>query len=145
MSCFNCRYGGGAERMWEPCACPRGNAIRLRHGISPKRVARRTGTRPPPFHASTPCPYRTVDASRPISVVKIHQDARALRPATTGLTSPAQPEEGVVDLCLPDFPGVKAALNVELVGELQAVEFGGKLSGIRVIGLISGRGPQIDL
>ena len=44
--------------MRGPCACPRADAIRWRHETRMNRVASRTGTRPPPFHSSTPCPYR---------------------------------------------------------------------------------------
>src|SRR5690348_3055180 len=45
--------------MWGPCACPRPGLIRLHHETKKNRTTRRTGTRPPPFPAPTPCPYRT--------------------------------------------------------------------------------------
>ena len=61
--------------------------------------------------------------------------------AVIGLCSPPQPEEGVIDLYLPDLPGVIAALNIKLVGELQAVEFGCELPGVSIVGLIFRRGP----
>src|SRR5947209_11714400 len=57
--------GGRVEWMWGPCACPRASAIRWLDETWVNRVAKRTGTRPPPISASTPCPYRTgADVSR---------------------------------------------------------------------------------
>jgi hypothetical protein len=61
------------------------------------------------------------------------------------LASPVEPEDGVVDLRLPDLPGVKATLKVELVWQKQVVEFGCKLPGIRIVGLIFGGSANIHL
>src|SRR5579859_7206345 len=71
---LNVGTGGEVGWMRGPCACPRRNAIRLFHETQTNRVARRTGTRPPPFPTSAPCPYRIGDASLPMLVVKVHQD-----------------------------------------------------------------------
>src|SRR5258706_5402068 len=50
---------GGMGWMWGPCACPGWGTDPL-ESQSPRttRGASRTGTRPPPFSSSTPCPYR---------------------------------------------------------------------------------------
>ena len=80
-----------------------------------------------------------------IGIEHLHQDVRRLHPATADLTTPMQPEEGVIDLYLPDFPGVEATLEVELVGDLQVVEFGGKLPGVCIVGLIFRCSSQKDL
>ncbi len=48
--------------MRGPCACPGGSATNMPHGTQANRVATRTSTRPPPFPASAPCPYRMAAA-----------------------------------------------------------------------------------
>ena len=61
------------------------------------------------------------------------------------LTAPVEPGEGIVDLRLPDLPGVKATLYVELVWQKQVVEFRHKLPGIVIVWLIFGGGADIHL
>src|ERR1700680_2249513 len=87
---------GGCEEGWGPCACPRGNRIRLGSVRPDGHTPTRTSTRPPHPPNPAPCPYRTVGtlashcvritpfgrqnslgrghASFPILVGKIHQD-----------------------------------------------------------------------
>src|SRR5579859_4654814 len=69
--------GGCGEEGWGPCACPRAEMIRWHHATQRILGRRRTGTRPPPFLTTSPCPYRMVKSSLPDSVGKIHQDVES--------------------------------------------------------------------
>ena len=61
------------------------------------------------------------------------------------LLPPMEPEQSVIHLRLPDAPGVKAVLNVEMVGDMESVKFLDKLSGIGIVGLVFGCRPDIDV
>src|SRR5579859_7962662 len=53
--------GDGGVEGWGPCACPRRHPIHMRLVRQMGYTRTRTGTRPPPLHPSTPCPYRMGD------------------------------------------------------------------------------------
>ncbi len=70
---------GGVGWMRGPCACPRGNALRLGSVRHDGRTATRTSTRPPPVPTSAPCPYRPeggVSSDFPLRLSKIIRTER---------------------------------------------------------------------
>src|SRR2546430_17457935 len=47
-----------------------------------------------------------------------------------------EPEEGVVDLRLPNLPGMKAVLDIKVIGDMQLDEFLHELPGVFIVRLI---------
>src|SRR6266702_5315983 len=58
---------------------------------------------------------------------------------------PMEPEQSVIHLRLPDLPGVKAVLDVEMVGDMESVKFLHKLLSVGIVGLVFGGGSDIDV
>ena len=52
------------------------------------------------------------------------------------LSSPMDPEKSVVDLRLPDLPGMKAVLYIKVIGDMQFIEFLHESPGIVIVRLI---------
>ena len=61
------------------------------------------------------------------------------------LLSPMEPQQSVIHLRLPDLPGVKAVLDVEMVGDMESVKFLHKLLGIGIVGLVFGGCSDINV
>src|SRR5438552_2929803 len=61
------------------------------------------------------------------------------------LSTPMQPEKSVVDLRLPDLPGMKAVLYIKMIGDMQFVEFLHELPGIVIVRLIIGCSSNVHV
>ena len=56
-----------------------------------------------------------------------------------------EPEEGVVDLRLPNLPGMEAVLDIKAIGDMQFDEFLHELPGVIIVRLIIRCSPNVHM